>query len=44
MQDERCKICNKLLFKGYGNYKIEIKCPKCKNIIKIENTNRVSKQ
>jgi phage FluMu protein Com len=32
----RCPYCNKLLLKIEGNYKLEIKCNKCKNIIEIE--------
>ena len=29
-----CGYCNRLLFKGKlrGNYKLEIKCPRCKKI------------
>lgn len=29
----RCPKCNKLLFIAKGNYDIQIKCDKCKNII-----------
>lgn len=36
MPEIRCKRCNKLLFRGNG-VKIEIKCPRCKLINKIEN-------
>lgn len=36
MKEIRCSQCNKLLFKATGNYKIEIKCNKCKRINIIE--------
>ena len=29
----RCPYCNKLLFIAKGEYNIQIKCDKCKNII-----------
>lgn len=34
MQEHRCSQCNRLLFKSkmHGDYRVEIKCPKCKNI------------
>ena len=35
MQEYRCPHCNKLLFKGNFKGTIEIKCPKCKKIVKI---------
>lgn len=34
MNTIRCKNCNKLLFKGLFQ-QIEIKCPRCKRVIKI---------
>jgi len=37
MTEYRCKFCHKLLFKGRNNmYDIEIKCPKCGKINKVE--------
>ena len=38
MDELRCPNCSKLLLKATGNFEIEIKCPKCKEIIKIEGT------
>lgn len=35
MNEIRCPYCNKLLLKAKGELIIEIKCPKCKEIIKI---------
>lgn len=32
----RCPHCNKLLFIAKGDYKIQIKCDKCKNIIELQ--------
>jgi predicted Zn-ribbon and HTH transcriptional regulator len=39
MSDIRCKKCNRLLMKG-TLLKIEIKCPKCGLIQKIEEKNK----
>lgn len=36
INEVRCKKCNKLLFKGNFNGVVEIKCSKCKNILKVE--------
>jgi phage FluMu protein Com len=36
MNEIRCPHCNKLLLKIKGNYKLEIKCNKCKNIVEIK--------
>lgn len=36
MKDIRCPYCNKLLFRAEGNYKIQIKCDKCKKIIECQ--------
>lgn len=36
MKEIRCPKCNKLLLKIEGNYKLEIKCNKCKNIIECQ--------
>ncbi len=40
MQEYRCSNCDKLLFKGKirGEYKIEVKCPRCKNITEFNRT------
>lgn len=45
-EEERCPKCNRLLFKKFyqdgvaikekDNYEIEIKCPKCSNIIVVK--------
>ena len=35
MKELRCLYCGKLLCKIEGNYKIEIKCNKCKNIMDV---------
>lgn len=37
MQEFRCSGCNKLLFKAkiHGDFKIEIKCPRCKKTIEF---------
>lgn len=32
MQDVRCINCNKLLCKAEQPYKLELKCPKCKQL------------
>lgn len=32
----RCPYCNKLLFIAKGQYNIQIKCGKCKNIIELQ--------
>ena len=32
----RCPHCNKLLFIAKGQYNIQIKCDKCKNIIECQ--------
>ncbi|MBN1071507.1 Com family DNA-binding transcriptional regulator [Clostridium botulinum] len=36
MNDIRCPKCNQLLFKSNIEGQIEIKCVRCKNIIKLE--------
>lgn len=35
MKEVRCLNCGKLLFKAEGEYKIEIKCSRCKEISNI---------
>jgi len=35
MPEIRCKKCNRLLFRGEGKIRIEIKCPKCGLLNKI---------
>jgi phage FluMu protein Com len=32
MKDFRCEYCNRLLARIEGGDKVEIKCPRCKNI------------
>lgn len=35
MKEIRCLFCGKLLLKAEGNYRIEIKCNKCRKINNI---------
>lgn len=42
MTELRCLFCGKLLCKIQGIYQIEIKCNKCKQIIKLECQERQS--
>lgn len=39
MKEHRCK-CNKLLFKGNFTGIIEIMCPRCKKMVKVDTTNK----
>ena len=43
MQEHRCSYCNRLLFKAkvHGDFKVEIKCSKCKNIIEFQRKTKV---
>lgn len=36
MKELRCLFCGKLLCRIEGIYQIEIKCNKCKNIVKVQ--------
>lgn len=36
MQDYRCYLCNKLLFRARGEAAIAVKCPRCKNSITLK--------
>lgn len=44
--DVRCPACNRLLFKAKlkGEYSLEIKCPKCGNIVEMNSITKIDKK
>ena len=45
-REMRCPNCRKLIFKYkfWGNYSIQFVCPRCKNIVEINEIAKKSKQ